>query len=68
MEKSVFKEMIAEGIGTFILVLFGVGSVAVSVCTGGLSLWPVALMFALGVTLYLYPESLSGPRAARRNT
>jgi glycerol uptake facilitator protein len=46
--------MIAEGIGTFILVLFGVGAVAVSVWTGGLSLWPVSLMFALGVTLGVY--------------
>ena len=46
--------MVAECIGTFILVLFGVGSVAVSVWTGGLSLWPVSLMFALGVTLGVY--------------
>lgn len=54
MKQSIFQEMIAEGIGTFILVLFGVGSVAVSVWTGGLSLWPVALMFALGVTFGVY--------------
>ncbi|MCL4168964.1 UNVERIFIED_CONTAM: hypothetical protein GTU68_010680, partial [Idotea baltica] len=46
--------MVAEGIGTFILVLFGVGSVAVSVWTGGLSLWPVSMMFALGVALGVY--------------
>jgi len=54
MKRGIFPEMIAECIGTFILVLFGVGSVAVSVWTGGLSLWPVALMFALGVTLGVY--------------
>ncbi|SNR74746.1 MIP/aquaporin family protein [Puniceibacterium sediminis] len=54
MKKNIFHEMVAEGIGTFILVLFGVGSVAVSVWTGGLSLWPVSLMFALGVTLGVY--------------
>lgn len=54
MQRSVFHEMIAEAIGTFILVLFGVGAVAVSVWTGGLSLWPVALMFALGVTFGVY--------------
>lgn len=54
MQRSIFHEMIAEMIGTFILVLFGVGAVAVSVWTGGLSLWPVALMFALGVTFGVY--------------
>lgn len=54
MTKGILPEMLAECIGTFILVLFGVGSVAVSVWTGGLSLWPVALMFALGVTLGVY--------------
>lgn len=54
MERSIIHEMVAECIGTFILVLFGVGAVAVSVWTGGLSLWPVALMFALGVTLGVY--------------
>jgi glycerol uptake facilitator protein len=54
MEKGIVPEMVAEGIGTFILVLFGVGSVAVSVWTGGLSLWPVSMMFALGVALGVY--------------
>ncbi|OHV10031.1 MIP/aquaporin family protein [Kushneria phosphatilytica] len=54
MQRSILLEAIAEGIGTFILVLFGVGSVAVSVWTGGLTLWPVSLMFALGVTLGVY--------------
>lgn len=54
MQKSIIHEMIAEAIGTFILVLFGVGAVAVSVWTSGLSLWPVALMFALGVTFGVY--------------
>ncbi|PTW53225.1 glycerol uptake facilitator protein [Breoghania corrubedonensis] len=54
MKRGIISEMAAEGLGTFILVLFGVGSVAVSVWTGGLSLWPVSMMFALGVAFGVY--------------
>lgn len=46
--------MAAEFAGTFILVLFGVGSVCISVWTGSYGLWPVSLMFALGVALGVY--------------
>ncbi len=49
------REMLAEAAGTFILVLFGCGSIAVSVWLGGpYGLWPIALMFALGVMLGVY--------------
>ncbi|MCC9620717.1 aquaporin family protein [Thalassospira sp. MA62] len=51
---SIRQEMAAECAGTFILVLFGVGSVALSVWTGAYGLWPVSLMFALGVALGVY--------------
>ncbi len=54
MKRGIVPEMVAEAIGTFILVLFGVGSVAVSVWTGGLDLWAVSLMFAFGVTFGVY--------------
>ncbi|WP_319775465.1 MIP/aquaporin family protein [Breoghania sp.] len=54
MKRGILSEMVAEGLGTFILVLFGVGSVAVSAWTGGLSLWPVSMMFALGVAFGVY--------------
>ena len=52
--ENIFKEMSAEFVGTFILVLFGVGSVCISVWTGAYGLWVVSLMFALGVTLGVY--------------
>jgi glycerol uptake facilitator protein len=51
---NILEEMAAEGAGTFILVLFGVGSVGLSVWTGAYGLWPVSLMFALGVALGVY--------------
>ena len=54
---NIIKEMTAECVGTFILVLFGVGSVGVSVWTGSLSLWPVAIMFAFGVTFGVYASA-----------
>jgi len=53
-DSKIFQEMAAEFVGTFILVLFGVGSVCVSVWTGSYGLWPVSLMFALGVALGVY--------------
>lgn len=52
--ENIFKEMSAEFVGTFILVLFGMGSVGISVWTGAYGLWAVSLMFALGVTLGVY--------------
>ena len=49
--------MLAEAWGTFILVLFGVGSVAISVWTGAYGLWVVSLMFAIGVFIGVYASA-----------
>ncbi len=53
-DNKIFQEMVAEFIGTFILVLFGVGSVCIAVWVGAYGLWVVAVMFALGVALGVY--------------
>jgi glycerol uptake facilitator protein len=47
-------ELVTEFFGTFILILFGNGAVAVSVWTGSYDLWAVALMWALAVTFAVY--------------
>ena len=49
------KEMIGETLGTFLLVLFGCGSVAVSVLFGAYSgIMQIALVWGIGVTLAIY--------------
>ncbi len=52
----------AEAIGTFLLVLFGVGAVHVAVLTGALQgLWQVAVVWGLGITIAIYTVgSISG--------
>ncbi len=46
---------VAESLGTFILVLFGIGSVAAAVFTGAqVGLWQVAVVWGFGVTLAIY--------------
>ena len=46
---------LAESMGTFILVLFGIGSVAAAVFTGAqVGLWQVAAVWGFGVTLAIY--------------
>jgi glycerol uptake facilitator protein len=47
-------ELIAEFFGTFILILFGNGAVAVSVWAGAYDLWAVSLMWALAVAFAVY--------------
>ena len=55
MNDKIVPKAFAEAIGTFILVLFGCGSIAVSVWFGGpYGLSSIALMFALGVALGVY--------------
>jgi glycerol uptake facilitator protein len=51
-----------EALGTFLLVLFGTGSVACAVLTGALQgLWQVAVVWGFGVTLAIYcSAALSG--------
>ena len=52
---GIVRKVLAEGVGTFILVLFGCGSIAVSVWLNGqYGLWSLATTLALGVTLGAY--------------
>lgn len=57
-----FNPYVAEVAGTFILVLFGTGSVAAAVMTGAqVGLWQVAVVWGFGVTLAIYATaSISG--------
>ena len=49
------RMLIAEAIGTYLLVLFGAGAVATDVVTGGqLGLWPVGFIGGFGVTIGIY--------------
>ncbi len=49
---------VAESLGTFILVLFGIGSVAAAVFTGAqIGLWQVAVVWGFGVTLAIHVSS-----------
>ena len=49
------RALIAEAIGTYLLVLFGTGSVAAAVLTGAqVGLWQVAVVWGCGVTLAIY--------------
>lgn len=61
-QPSLGRQMIAEVVGTFILVFFGTGSVAVAVLTGMHNgLWQVASVWGFGVTLAIYAVgSISG--------
>jgi MIP family channel proteins len=54
--------LLGEIVGTFLLVLFGTGSVATSVLTGAqVGLWQVAVVWGFGVTLAIYASAaLSG--------
>lgn len=54
--------LVGEALGTFLLVLFGTGSVACAVLTGALQgLWQVAVVWGFGVTLSIYcSAALSG--------
>src|ERR671929_918394 len=54
--------LVGEVLGTFLLVLFGTGSVACAVLTGALQgLWQVAVVWGLGVAIAIYSSAaLSG--------
>ncbi|MGQ4807647.1 Propanediol diffusion facilitator [Candidatus Entotheonellaceae bacterium PAL068K] len=56
------RALIGEILGTYLLVLFGTGSVAAAVLTGAQQgLWQVAVVWGFGVTLGIYASaSLSG--------
>ena len=51
---TIWAELGAEFVGTFILMLFGNGAVVVSVATGSYDLWAVSLMWFVGVSLAIY--------------
>jgi len=52
---SLLGQSIAEFIGTFILVFFGVGSVVTAVSTGAQQgLWQVAIVWGVGIALAIY--------------
>jgi len=61
-EPSLLKACLGELIGTYLLVLFGTGSVASAVMTGALvGLWQVAVVWGLGVAIAIYVAApLSG--------
>ena len=49
------RALIAEAIGTYMLVMFGTGVVAAAVITGAqVGLWQVAVVWGFGVTLAIY--------------
>jgi glycerol uptake facilitator protein len=55
MPVSLARACGAEAIGTFLLVLFGTGSVAAAVLTGAQTgLWQVAVVWGFGVSLAIY--------------
>ena len=54
-QRTLAGELTGEAVGSFLLVLFGTGSVAVAVLTGALQgLWQVATVwgFAIGLAIY----------------
>ena len=55
MTASALRIYSAEVVGTFLLVLFGTGSVAAAVVTGAqVGVWQVAVVWGFGVTLAIY--------------
>ena len=55
MLRETSRAFMGEAVGTFILVLFGIGSVAAAVATGAqMGLWQVAVVWAFGVALAIY--------------
>lgn len=57
MDDRLPAQMMAEFVGTFLLVLLGCGSIAVSVYTESYALWPVAMMFGIGAALGIYASA-----------
>src|SRR6188474_3317843 len=62
MTQKLSAALLGEALGTFLMVLFGTGSVACAVLTGALQgLWQVAVVWGFGVTIAIYcSAALSG--------
>src|SRR5215210_1069569 len=60
--QKLMSALVGEALGTFLMVLFGTGSVACAVLTGALQgLWQVAVVWGFGVTIAIYcSAALSG--------
>ncbi|WML55288.1 MIP family channel protein [Neobacillus sp. PS3-12] len=55
MKKALWGECLAEGIGTFILIFIGVGTVASMVTAGiTMSFWELSIAWGLAVTIAIY--------------
>ena len=62
-----WRECLAELIGTFILVLFGVGSVHAAVLTEAQhGLWQVAIVWGVAIALAIYATGTSAVRTSTR--
>ncbi len=61
-QPPLFRQCVAECLGTYILVFFGVGSVHVAVLTGMISgIWQVATIWAVAIAMAIYTfGSISG--------
>jgi len=61
-QASTVRECVAEALGTYILVFFGVGAVHTAVLTGAQSgIWQVAVVWGLAIALAIYAtSSISG--------
>ena len=61
-QPPLFRQCVAECLGTYILVFFGVGSVHVAVLTGMISgIWQVATVWAVAIAMAIYTfGSISG--------
>src|SRR5688572_1533053 len=57
-EQPLHRELVAEALGTGLLVFFGIGAFHVAIVAGGLTglagLWPIAAIWGLGVGLAVY--------------
>src|SRR5919108_5776185 len=62
MTRKLASALLGEVLGTFLMVLFGTGSVACAVLTGALQgLWQVAVIWGFGVAIAIYCSAgLSG--------
>jgi MIP family channel proteins len=58
VDRELGKQCVAEVIGTFLLVFFGIGSVHAAVITGAqVGLWQVAVVWGIGIALAIYATS-----------